>query len=209
MSLPRIHCVFFTDATLPVFLREESGRALAGDLLVELSSAPTLSYALGLDTPAGHPGVAGVLGGLSAADLAVTSPQLPAPIILAAGRSTGLAALRSAIAALRTRQATHRAITLLVPVSDAAALGAALAVAEKFAVAWNVAAFPQAELLDFARWLAAEGLLHGGNFAGLHAYTPELLDGTAAAHVQQLAPLLGTLADAAPGSGRTVVVPSN
>lgn len=183
---PTITCLFFTDASLPTFLRSAPGRALAGDLLVECSLYPALGYVLNLETPVNYPGVAGLLGGVDIGTLAHPTDDLPAPILLAAGSPVSLVAVRSALARLAAPDERLRALTLLVPVSDARALGAALALADRFALAWDATAFPQADLLDFARWLAAEKM----PLSALHAYVTAP---PSPAHAQRLAPLLSAL----------------
>lgn len=189
LASPKITCLFFTAPSLPSFLATPAGRALAGDLLVECAPHPALGYVLNLETPSNYPGVAGLLGGIDVGTLAHPTDALPAPILLAAGAPVSMLAVRSALTCLLRPDERLRAITLLVPLGEARALGAALAVADRFAIAWDVAAFPHEELLAFAGWLAAEKLLTRENFAGLHPYaaTPS------AAHTQRLAPLLAPL----------------
>lgn len=193
---PKITCLFFTAPSLPAFLNAPAGRALCGDLLVECALLPALGYVLNLETPANYPGVAGLLGGVDLGTLAHPSDALPAPIILAAGAPVSPLALRSSLNRLLLPDERLRALTLLVPVADARALGAALALADRFAVAWDAAAFPHEELLDFTRWLAAEKILTPENFAGLHVYaaSPQT-----AAHTQRLAEILAPFAARLPG----------
>lgn len=188
MSLrpPRITCLFFSDATVPAFLGTAPGRTFAGDLLVECGLRPALSFLLNVETPANYPGVAGLLGGTDMGALAHPSDRLPAPILLAAGTAVSPAAVRSGLELLRRPDERLQAVTLLVPIMDARSLGAALAIADRFAIAWNAQAFPHEELLDFARWLGGEKLLTPENFAGCFAYAPEKPD---AVHVQKLTAL--------------------
>ena len=191
-----ITCLFFTDATLPAFLRSPAGRTFAGDAFVECTLRPTLGYVLNLETPTNYPGVAGLLGDADIAALAHPTDLLPAPIILAAGASVSPIALRTALDRLRRSADRLEAITLLVSVADARSLGATLALADRYAIAWNAAAFPHEELIDFARWLAAEHLLTAEDFAGLHPYATEPVDH---AHAQKIAELLKPLAARTPG----------
>jgi hypothetical protein len=189
MSLapPKITCLFFTEPSLPLFLATTAGRELAGDLLVECATHPALGYVLNLETPANYPGVAGLLGGVDIGTLAHATESLPAPILLAAGAPVSLLAVRSALARLIRPDERLRAITLLVPVSEARALGAALSIAERFAIAWDVTAFPHEELTSFASWLAAEKLLTPANFSGLHCYSTSVHSGK---HTERVTPLL-------------------
>jgi hypothetical protein len=173
---PTITCVFFNDATVPVFLNGAKGRPLAGDLLVECALRPTLGFALNIETPAGYPGVAGLLGGVDLGTLAHPNDQLPAPIIFAPGAAVSAAALRSGVERLKRPDERLRAITLLVPVSDARALGGTLAIAERYAIAWNISSYPHEELIEFGRWLAAESLLTSRNFAGCFGYSPTAVE---------------------------------
>ena len=191
LASPKITCLFFTDPSLPAFLNAPAGRALAGDLLVECATHPALGYVLNLETPANYPGVAGLLGEVDIGALAHPTDALPAPILLAAGAPVSTLALRSALARLLRPDERLATITLLVPVSAARDLGAALALADRFALAWDATAFPHEELLGFVRWLAAENLLTSENFAGLHAYTTTP---PTALHAQRLAALLSPLA---------------
>jgi hypothetical protein len=200
---PRITCLFFTDATVTAFLNAPAGRALAGDLLVECGFAPALGFALNLETPANYPGVAGLLGETDIGALAHAAELLPAPILLAAGAPVSPVALRSALARLRRPDERLRAITLLVPLAAARALGSALAVADRFAVAWDAAAFPHEELVEFAQWLAAEKLVHAGNFAGLFPYADDAPD---PAHAARLAALLAPAAAQHAGIPRELLV---
>lgn len=171
LSPPTITCLFFTDPSLPAFLNAPAGRALAGDLLVECASRPALGYALNLETPANYPGVAGLLGGVDIGTLAHPTDALPAPILLAPGAPVSPLAIRAALSRLARPDERLRAVTLLVPVSEARILGAALALADRFAIAWDTTGFPHEELIDFACWLTTEKFLTPANFAGLHAYT--------------------------------------
>ena len=123
---PSITCLFFTDPSLPAFLNAPAGRALAGDLLVECGLRPALSYVLNLDTPSNYPGLSGLLGGVDLGTLAHPSDALPAPIILAPGASVSPLALRAALSRLARPDDRLRAVTLLVPVPEARALGAAV-----------------------------------------------------------------------------------
>ena len=203
LSPPTITCLFYNDATVPAFLRSPAGRALAGELLVECALRPALGYVLNLETPANYPGVAGLLGGADIGTLAHPTDLLPAPIVLAAGAAISPTMVRTALAQLGRPDERLRAITLLVPLADARPLGAGLAVADRYAIAWNAAAFPHEELLDFARWLAAERLLSAGNFAGLYPYATAPL---APAHAQRLAALLAPLAARATGFRAEVAI---
>lgn len=198
MSLPppTLTCLFYGDATVTAFLQSPAGRALAGDLLVECALSQTLSYVLNLETPQNYPGIAGVLGGVDVGTLAHPSEILPAPIILAAGTAGSPIAVRTALNHLRRPDERLKAVTLLVPIADARTLGAALAVADRYAFAWNAAAFPHEELVDFARWLAAEGLLHRGNFSGLHPYATEPVE---PAHAEKISAILSSAAARTPG----------
>lgn len=198
MSLPSptLTCLFYSDATVTAFLQSSAGRALAGDLLVECALSQALSYVLNLETPPNYPGIAGVLGGVDVGTLAHPSDLLPAPIILAAGTAGSALAVRTALDHLRRPDERLKAITLLVPVADARSLGAALAIADRYAIAWNAGTYPHEELVDFARWLAAEGLLHRENFSGFHPYATEPV---AAAHIEKISALLSAAAARAPG----------
>lgn len=191
MPPPRLTCVFCSAATVGALLGSPQGRPLAGDLLVECATYPFLGFTLGVETPAGYPGLAGLLGGNDLGSLAHATDRLPAPVILAPGAPVGPAALRSALARLRRADDRVKHITLLVPFAEARALGAALGVADRFAVAWDISELPHAELLEFARWLADEPLFEPAAFAGVFAYASEPLD---PAHVQRLVPLLAPLA---------------
>lgn len=195
---PKITCLFFQDATAPAFLNSAAGRDLAGDLLVECGLRPTLSFALNIETPANYPGVSGLLGGVDIGTLAHPTDRLPAPIVFSSGAPVSPAAVRSGIELLRRPDSRLKAITLLVPISDARALGATLSVAERMAIAWNVSAFPHEELTDFGRWLGTEPLLTAENFAGCFGYSPEPLESghatRAAALFQEFPGLRGGLA---------------
>ena len=198
MSLPPpvLTCLFCSDATVPAFLKSPAGQALAGDLLVECGLNQALSYVLNLETPPAYPGVSGLLGGIDPSALAHASDLLPVPIILAAGTMGSGVALRTALTLLRRPDDRLKAVTLLVPIADARSLGAVLAIADRYAIAWNATAYPHEELLEFARWLATEQLLTADNFSGLYPYAVEPVD---AAHAQKLAALLAPLAARAPG----------
>lgn len=195
MNAPRITCLFHNATSVTAFLQSGEGRAFGGDLLVECSPEPALGFVLNLETPANYPGVAGLLGDVDLGTLAHPSDHLPAPIILAPGGSVSRAALRTALARLQRPDERLAAITLLVPMSEARSLGSALAVAEKFSIAWDVSAFPHEELVEFARWLTTEHLGDEDNPAGLFPYTTTKLDPT---HLQRLKTMLGPLALRAP-----------
>jgi hypothetical protein len=192
---PKLTCLFFSDVSVAAFLSTSAGRAFAGDLLVECSRSPALGYLLNVETPANFPGVAGLLGGVDVGTLAHPAERLPAPIILAPGMPVSAAALRAGIACFRRPDERLEAVTLLVPLAQARELGAALAGAERIAIAWDVAAFPHEELVEFATWLAGEKLLTAENFAGLFPYAIERQDPT---HVQRIAALLAPVAARVP-----------
>ena len=191
MNAPRITCLFHDATTVTSFLQTVEGRAFGGDLLVECSAEPALGFVLNLETPANYPGVAGLLGGVDLGTLAHPSEHLPAPIILAPGGRVSRAALRTALARLQRPDERLSAITLLVPVGEARSLGSALAVAERFAIAWDTSLSP----LEFARWLATERLCDEDSLAGLFPYTTTKLE---PAHAQRLKAMLGPLALRAP-----------
>ncbi len=202
MSAPRLTCLFCSAATVGTLLGTPQGRPLAGDLLVECATYPFLGFSLGVETPPGYPGLPGLLGGTDLGSLAHATDRLPAPVILAPGAPVGAAALRSALARLRRPDDRVKSVTLLVPFAEARALGAALGLAERFAIAWDISELPHAELLDFARWLAEEPLFEPAAFAGVFAYASEPLD---PAHVQRLVPLLAPLA--VPGAPTGLIPP--
>ncbi|HVS52940.1 MAG TPA: hypothetical protein VHD62_11355 [Opitutaceae bacterium] len=199
---PKITVLFFSDTTLPAFIHTPAGRALTGDLLVECSLQPTLGFALNLETPANYPGLAGLLGETDIGALAHAAEQLPAPIVLAPGAPASLTALRSALATLRRPDPRLKTVTLLIPFEMAKPLGAALALADRFAIAWDAAAFPHEALLDFARWLRDEKLLHAENFAGLFPYAAAPLD---PAHAARLGAILAPAADRHAGIPRAPI----
>lgn len=209
MSAPEILCVFYSDVSVTQFLKSPKGQELVGDLIVEVASAPTLCYALGLETPSNHPGIAGIQGSLSLTDLAVEHAELPVPAVLSAGGPVGLSAVRSALATLESSSSNYQRITLLVPTTDAATFGASLGVASQFALAWDATALPSTDLLEFAEWLNSEGFTAAENFIGMFPYTPGLLDGTAAAHVQKLGQMLGSFAEQNPAIMREVSIASD
>jgi hypothetical protein len=185
MSTPRIDCVFYTSpATLAGFLSSEIARPVRGDFFIELGLRPALAYALNLETPALFPGLAGLLGGLPLADLALNTEHLPCSFVPAPGAPVSVATLRAALVALRATKATQ--VTLLVSVEDAPSLGAVLHTADRFALAWDALAHPETSLADFARWLKTEALLTPTNFLGLLAYSAQPLDAPAARHSAQL-----------------------
>lgn len=198
---PRLTCLFYTDISVVAFLNAPAGRALVGDLLVECGARPALGFVLNLETPANFPGIAGLLGGVDVGTLAHPTDKLPAPILLASGMPVDAVALRAGIARLRRPDDRLDHVTLLVPIGQARLLGAALASADRFAIAWDVAAFPHAELTEFSAWLAAEKFLTAENFAGLHPYAGEPL---AAPHAQQIAALLAPPAARGPAIRATV-----
>ena len=195
-SPPRITCLLYSDATVPAFLRSPVGQTFAGDLLVECALGPALGYVLNLETPRNYPGVTGLLGGADVATFAHPTELLPAPIILAPGAAISPALVRAALGRLCQPDERLRSVTLLVPLADARPLGAGLAVADRYVIAWDAAAFPHEELVDFAHWLAAEGLLTAANFAGLHPYATAPLE---PAHAQRLAACLLPLNARLPG----------
>jgi hypothetical protein len=195
MGAPLLTCLFHSGATVAGFLNSDAGRALCGDLLVECSLRPALGFALNLETPANYPGVAGLLGDVDLGALAHPTNRLPAPIVLAPGAGVAIGAWRAAIGCLTRPDQRVRAATLLVPVDGAEALGAALTICDRHAIAWDVAAAPQAELIGFARWLADERLFGPAQFAGLFPYAPGPIDPD---HARRLRALLAPLAGASP-----------
>ncbi|GAB5561964.1 MAG: hypothetical protein SynsKO_36110 [Synoicihabitans sp.] len=209
MSAPEITCLFYSDATVARLLQSPGGTDLVGDLIIEVANAPTLAYTLGLETPSNHPGIVGINGSMSLADLAVESDSLPCPAVLAPGAAVGVSALRTALHNLADKSRDFPKITLLVPTTDAASLGASLGVANRFAVAWDATALPSKDLVDFAKWLQDEQFNDDGSFDGVYSYTPGLLDGTAATHVQKLGRILNKFADKNPVIQRDVVIASN
>lgn len=173
---PQITCLFFSDATVGAFLATAAGREFGGDLLIECGQRPALSYLLNVETPLNYPGLAGLLGGVDIGALAHPSEKLPAPILFAAGAPVSPLALRSALPLLRRPDERLAAITLLVAFADARELGAALSCADRFAIAWDVDAYPHEELGAFAKWVGQEKLLTTANFAGLFPYGSAPLD---------------------------------
>jgi hypothetical protein len=192
---PTITCLFYSDASVASFLATPSGRACAGDILVECSARPALGFALGVETPVNYPGIAGLLGGADLGALAHAADRLPAPIVLAPGTVAAVPALRTSLAHLRRPDDRISAVTLLVAIADAIDLGAALAVADRFAIAWDVAAFPHRELVTFAQWLAAERLFTAENFIGLYPYGGEPID---TSHTERLQALLAPVSARVP-----------
>ena len=198
MASPQIHCLFHSSPTVAALLHSPAGRTIAGDLIVECAPAPALGYVLSLETPANYPGLVGLLGGVDIASLAHATDRLPAPIVLAPGAMLVPGTMRAALALLQKADDRIQKFTLLVSCSYAAALGAALAIADKFTLAWDVSELPHEELIDFARWLGRERLVDRGDFEGVIAYASQSVSATEA---QRLTTLLAPLATAAwPGA---------
>jgi hypothetical protein len=202
MTTPRITVLFHDSPSVATFLSSAAGRGFAGDLLVECSFQPSLGFVLNLETPANYPGVAGLLGGADVGTLAHPSDHLPAPIVLAPGTPVARSAFRAALGRLHRPDERLSAITLLVPISDAITLGGALAVADRFLIAWDVSHAPHEELVAFARWLAAERLGDEDNFDGLFPYAVDKLD---PAHAQRLQSILMPIATRSPSIRSTIV----
>ncbi len=202
MAPPRVTCVFHSSPTVVALLGSSAGSALAGELLVECAPLPSLGFALNLETPVNYPGLAGLLGGVEVASLAHASERLPVPIVLAPGAASTPDATRAALTLLSRPDAKLQHIALLVPMGHAPRLGAALAVASAFTLAWDVSEFPQAELIDFAQWLDREHLLDRSSFAGVIAYASQPID---AGHSQRLTTLLAPLATTAHPAGVTAL----
>ena len=191
MAKPQLTCLFCSSVTAPQLLCSPAGRDLGGDLLVDCGLQPSFAAGLELELPAEFPGLAGLLGGLPLGDLVRTSKRLPLPFLPAASRPQAAAPVRSALQLLPQCEAGFARITLLVPLADARALGAALAVAHRFAIAWDISEPPHEELTDFARWLDSEPLADRTSFAGLFPYAGREID---PAHRQRLEPALAPLA---------------
>jgi hypothetical protein len=185
MPPPRITCLFHDSTTITAFLNADTGRVFAGDLLIECALRPALGFVLNLETPVNHP-----------------TERLPAPIILAPGTPVSPIALRAAVPLLLAPDERLTEVTLLVPMSEARAIGATVAVADRFVIAWDATAFPHEELVEFGRWLSAEHLLTAANFAGLFPYAPVALN---AAHGHRLSALLAPLAARAPGIQAAII----
>ncbi len=204
----RLHCLFYTSpASLPGFLSSEAARPFAGDLYIELSTRPALAFALNRETPAHFPGLAGLLGGLPLQELALSIDRLPAKLIPAPGSAPDPAVLRDALGLLRSRPDAPAHITLLVPVAQAAVLGAALHLADRFAIAWDANQAPETDLLEFARWARAEHLLAPATFAGLFPYSPIPLDASGARHASRLAKLFAESAPTATLAHPELILP--
>lgn len=208
MSPPEILCLFHTDATALTFLKSAEGSKLVGDLIIEVSPQPTLAFLLGLETPANHPGIAGTLGSIGLAELAVEHDDSPAPIVLASGSPTSTSAVSAALSQLKSTGSNYRRITLLVRLREAANIGAALGNADRFAVAWDVTALPSSDLIESANWVRDEGFTDPDCFEGIFSYTPSLLDGTAVTHVQKLSAMIAPLREANPTIHSEIVIAS-
>jgi hypothetical protein len=202
MPPPRITCLFHDSTTITAFLNADTGRVFAGDLLIECALRPALGFVLNLETPVNYPGLTGLLGGADIGTLAHPTERLPAPIILAPGTPVSPIALRAAVPLLLAPDERLTEVTLLVPMSEARAIGATVAVADRFVIAWDATAFPHEELVEFGRWLSAEHLLTAANFAGLFPYAPVALN---AAHGHRLSALLAPLAARAPGIQAAII----
>jgi hypothetical protein len=198
MVPPRITCVFHSSPTIAGLINSPAGASLAGDLLIECAPSPALGFVLSLETPVNYPGIAGLLSGADLVSLAHAIDGVPAPIILAPGAGSTPGATRAALARLQRPDEHLLHFTLLVPLGHAPTLGAALAIASQFSIAWDVSEFPHEELVDFARWLGRERLVDRNSFRGVFAYASQPVD---AAHTQRLTTLLAPLATAAHPAG--------
>jgi hypothetical protein len=192
---PRITCLFHSDLSVVSFLNSAEGRPWCGDVVIECSPRPALAFPLNVETPANYPGVCGLLGGVDVGLLAHATDRVPAPVIFAPGSAVAATAVRAALARLGRPDERLTAVTLLVPIAFARELGAALAIADKFGIAWDATAFPHDELADFARWVSAEKFFTAANFGGLFPYAAE---GLAPAHRARLETLLDPLTARAP-----------
>jgi len=174
-----------------MLLNNPAARPLTGDLLIECAPLPALNFGLNFETPANYPGIAGLLGGGDISSLANATDLLPAPIVLAPGASSSPCATRAALALLRRPDERLSHLTLLVPMGHAPTLGAALALASQFTLAWDISEFPHEELVEFAQWLGRERLIDRDSFQGMVAYASQPVS---AAHIQRITTLLAPLA---------------
>jgi hypothetical protein len=204
----RLDCLFYTSpASLIAFLRTEAARSFAGDLYIELSTRPALAFTLNRETPVGFPGLAGLLGGLTLADLSLSDDRLPAKLVPAPSTPIDPAVLRDALGLLPARSDKPTHITLLVPVGEVATFGATLHQADRFAIAWDANQAPENELVDFARRARAEGLIDAATFAGLLPYSIKPLDAQGARHASRLARLFAETAPHATAAHPELILP--
>ena len=170
MSANSIHCLVYSHPTVVQRLKEAAFKPLAGRILVEIAPEPTLGHALGLETPANFPGVAGILSKKhNLSDLSVDVRELPVPIILAPGAETSPKALEDAVALL-SDHSNHGQISLLVHVRDLDLVKGALAHVDKLTVLWDLADLPGSSLVSLAEYLASEDLLTPEFWGGFVPY---------------------------------------
>jgi len=164
-----MNAIIYTHPSVLEPLSESPVRDLVRSLLVELAPEPNLTVTLGLDTPVGFPGLAGILGGQAVLDdLKIDHPSLPAPIVLGPGKRLSPHLLSAAVA--RLDESDLRAdVTLLIHLDDAAALGRALARADRVALVVDTADRPGESLPELADFLVGEEKT--ANWDGLFLYT--------------------------------------
>lgn len=168
-----LHIWIFNDASVSCLLNAKSPLwpDFTPGLLAELSSSPVLAHTLNLETPAGYPGLAGLLGSsTSPADLAVRLPDLSIPAILSPAQALSPATAFAAIRRLRVDPRIQGTRLLLLEASLVADYLPGLACVDQLGILWDMSSPPGAPVQNLLSGLEREILQLPGKWAGLLGY---------------------------------------
>ncbi|WOO41365.1 hypothetical protein [Rubellicoccus peritrichatus] len=159
--------LFYSDQSVLDYLTSlpESERPA---LLVELASAPTLSFAAGLETPVNYPGLAGLCGELAVEALSVFSKKIAIPAILAPASTSAAAPQVWGLHLLLEH--FDKSVIVLIHISEAEAFDSAWTMADEIGIAWDVATPLSAAVTSLVEKLKAEEYFSSGAWSGFTIY---------------------------------------
>lgn len=160
--------IVFTHPSILRHLSEPPWKLAPQTRLIEMAQTPYLSYALGLETPASYPGIAGFLDPqIKWDELFIESDTLPHyPILLAPQATTVEIQLAGLIATMSNPELKQAC--LLMPLASLPELASLLAYTESIYLAWDSRVLPGPEITtlgtSIGKYCSKE------QWQGLHVY---------------------------------------
>ena len=163
----------YNDASCAALLKNSSElfQGQAPKFVVEVASAPNFEYYFGFQSPAGFPGICGILSqDLTLDDIAVSVNEAHPKIIFAPNSGAPASLLGSALANLSRDESLGKDVELFVEVSLVPELIPWLSATTEIGVVLDLSVAPEKEFVDSMQLLTERELITSDRWIGLKIY---------------------------------------
>lgn len=168
MKQPRqVQCIFYSHIWSVSMVKHAGLGEMDNSILVELGVNSNIAPMFRAQA-ATREGLAGLLAGNSLKKLGKELKSVPAPLILAPRPAVPAATLESAVSLLSYAEGEYEKITLLVHISDVPRFAGAYHHVDQFSVLWDIADFPDSNLVRMAKVLVEAQCITRERWRGFH-----------------------------------------